>query len=448
MSTPVVTPYVDAIFHKLMKQQGFRDTVAPGNLYDPEALWDQLERYGKIVDYSPDEEILRRAINLAYSVFARPKDVEPLRRLTMEETVYVIKLDTSAGVGLPGGKGRNLAEGIRRAYLIIEGKKAPEPAMAGTRTKSEKEARLVWIYPLDVILLEAMFARPLIDRFMVTDTPMSISKPAFEIGTKINVELAQYGTVYSLDFSKFDANVPAMLINAAFRAFRTWFTEGDLSDGVWETITNYFITTPIVMPDEKVYVGKRKGVPSGSFFTQLVDSYVNFVLVAYLVFRQGLHLSKRRILVLGDDSIFAVRGTLDLERASADMLSLGMKLSPEKCGVNTFHYLGYTWRHCFRDEPLEKTAKKLVNPPRPRYLGLGKHPTPEQIAHLNREVFDSMCVNSLSFCLRFGPRDIHQMLNRGWTPDLLEAFSGTERQLALNGQCRSRRRAFFMRQIL
>jgi hypothetical protein len=447
MSTPVETPYVDPVFFRLMKDQGFTDLLRPGNLYDPEFMFEQLARFGAHSRFEPDYEILRRAINIAYSVFAKPRNEGYLKPLTIEETIGVLKLDTSAGIGLPGGKGRHIAEGIRRAYLVLEGKKAPNPCLCYCRLKSCKDPRLVFGYSIEMTMIEATFARPTIDVFMVRDTPMSISKPAFEIGTKINVDMAQYGNVYSIDFSKFDASVPAELIRAAFRAFATWFTEEDRSRGGWDIIVDYFITTPIVMPDEKVYVGKRKGVPSGSFFTQLVDSYVNMVAVAYLVLAQGLQLSKRRILVLGDDSIFAIRGTLDLEKASADAAKLNLKLSPEKCGVNTYHYLGYVWRGCYRDEGLEVTARKLVNPPRPRWLGLGKHPSREQIDTLNIQVFESMCVNSRSFCWKFGPKTIDEIFVTGATPDVLEAFSGTERQVALNGPPRLRKRPFYMRQI-
>jgi len=50
---------------------------------------------------------------------------------------------------------------------------------------------------------------------------------------------------------------------------------------LWDTLKNYFVHTPIRMANGECYK-KRNGIASGSYFTQLVGSVANAILMNYV----------------------------------------------------------------------------------------------------------------------------------------------------------------------
>ena len=143
---------------------------------------------------------------------------------------------------------------------------------------------------------------------------------------------------YGLDYSKFDSSISSTLIRYSFDILKTWFEYIDQNE--WSIIVNYFCSTPIVMPNGNLYAGKRHGVPSGSYFTQLIDSVVNVILIGALSSRFQLDIYHRELFVLGDDSIFATRQKLDLQKVAEFLMTYGIKLNIEKSTKNQVHYLG------------------------------------------------------------------------------------------------------------
>jgi hypothetical protein len=214
-------------------------------------------------------------------------------------------------------------------------------------------------------MMESRFARPLIDHFLAKDTPMTIGTQKYVIGTKICCNMAR-GFTYSLDYSKFDSSIPERFIRDAFNILETWFSPQDRKDGAWQLIVNYFIHTPIVLPDGKLYVGKKRGVPSGSFFTQLIDSMVNLFLIHYCLKKLGHSLKPWKVLVLGDDSIFSVDRRLSLSDLAVQLNKLGISLNLEKSGQNTYHFLGARWKHALPRETLPEIIRRAIAPEKPR----------------------------------------------------------------------------------
>jgi hypothetical protein len=163
------------------------------------------------------------------------------------------------------------------------------------------------------------------------------------------------GTIVCLDYSKYDSTIPAVFIREAFRILSTWFEESDLNEFGWSTIVNYFINTPIVMPDGHLYVGKNHGVPSGSYFTQLIDSVVNVALMYAYSHKFGFRFDPLSLFVLGDDSIVRVKGQFSLSDWAAYANSLGMSIhDDEKTVVGEAHFLGATWKKGKPDTDLQK----------------------------------------------------------------------------------------------
>nr|APG78297.1 RdRp [Hubei partiti-like virus 53] len=370
-STPVTTPYVDGLTSAILRSQGYHvdGVIDPANLYDPEQLYDGLARYAKAQPGRKDEFQFLEAYNFVYSIFAKPKDEDYLKVLDDIDMLDALKMDKSAGIGLLGSKGANIVIGLRREQMVKKGQKAPNPCQAFARTQRGGKTRLVWGYPLEMTMMEARFARPLIDVFKKGTTPMTIGVPKYAVAAKISCNIKEKGNVYSLDFSKFDSSISEDLIRCAFSILKTWFSPEDRLEGAWGKIVNYFIYTPIVMPNGKLYHGKAKGVPSGSFFTQLVDSIVNLLAIKYATNVQNVDLAAGDILVLGDDSIFGTRKNLSMDKLKDDLAELGLTVNLEKSGINTYHYLGSYWRFGTPHNTRDEIAKRILCPERYRYHG-------------------------------------------------------------------------------
>jgi len=152
----------------------------------------------------------------------------------------------------------------------------------------------------------------------------------------------------------------------AFNVLSSWFTKEDRMKFGWHRIIDYFINTPIVMPDGHLYVGKRRGIPSGSFFTQMIGSVVNFVVLKSVFYRLGSCIATQRILVLGDDSIFSCDEDIPLDVLKKEFERYGMILNSEKSRRNEIHFLGANWESGFPDISVDEILKKAICPERPR----------------------------------------------------------------------------------
>jgi len=160
-------------------------------------------------------------------------------------------------------------------------------------------------------------------------------------------------TFLGTDWNSFDASIPAWLIRDAFAILYNCFdmskyqvrgapTDPDTLPRLWKQIVRYFINTPIKMPDGRVFV-KSRGVPSGSYFTSLVNSVCNCIVMHYLLLRSKVAYSQRAFWVLGDDSLIAFKGNLVVNDLAAIALSgFGMMLNGEKSEISDFpSFLGF-----------------------------------------------------------------------------------------------------------
>lgn len=105
------------------------------------------------------------------------------------------------------------------------------------------------------------------------------------------------GNFTSSDFKSFDKYVPDWLIRIAFDILLNNIDFTKYRDyGVpsaqhlyeaWKYLVDYFIKTPIRLANGDRY-RKFSGVASGSYFTQLIDSIVNWIVVTYSLRKQGL----------------------------------------------------------------------------------------------------------------------------------------------------------------
>jgi len=369
--TGVIT---DPVMKRKLLESGYHldDDMDNKSVYVPEDLFGRLARYGSSISFSPDEGTLKQAIDLAYRAFGRggaervtpihPEDEARLRR--------ALKREKASGAPFFKKKGDVFFEDRDLMYAFVSGGKA-EPCVAYHRVQHGEngpKTRLVWGYPQSITMAESLFAAPLIQRFLAWRSPMAFGLHRHEISARL-VGIRNSGLRYSMDYSGFDATVVPQLILTAFAILRTHL---DLKEGgyevAWDRVIHYFIHTPIVMPDSYLWQ-KNRGIPSGSYFTQLVDSIVNYITIQYCSLRLvGKPIREDRILVLGDDSIFGLDVYIPIARWSETASTLGLTINVEKSAVSRqdepLEFLGHEWNRGIVDRPPQEVAKRLAYPER------------------------------------------------------------------------------------
>lgn len=358
---------------EILEQQGFTWKEDPRSIYDPQQLYTALERYATDwTHFETVDEHLSFGFRKAFKIFAKPKDERFLTPLTDQEVVTkALKLNKSAGLPLMSKKRDSLIYAFDREKQVRVKSKAPNPCVAYKRTQQGNKTRLVWGYPLEMTIIEARFARPLINRFLNMRTPMAFGVTKCNLGSYIHRYIKDVpGTVVALDYSKFDSTLSKTMIKQAFRILETWFTTQDLEEWGFSSAVGFFIKTPIVMPNGHLYGGKEHGVPSGSYFTQMIDSIVNVALCYALAHKFKFNLKDKALFVLGDDVLMNVDGNVNLEAWGLYLNKFGLNLNLKKTKLNELHFLGAYWDKGKPDVPIQELVNKAVFPETFRnYLG-------------------------------------------------------------------------------
>jgi len=349
----------------VLEHQGFQWEEDPRSVYDPQQLYTSLERYATNWDeYEYMDEYLTFGFTQAFKIFAKPKDASYLKVLdTMQTVTSALKLSKSSGLPMMSTKADSLVYSFDREEQVRERLKAPNPCVAYKRTQQGNKTRLVWGYPLEMTIMESRFARPLIDRLLSMRMPMAFGLMKSTLGSYIHRYIVDVpGTVVALDYSKFDSTLSKTMIKQAFRIIGTWFSQEDQDQWGFNNTVAYFIKTPIVMPDGHLYVGKEHGVPSGSYYTQVVDSVINVALMYALSARFDFHFGERALFVLGDDVIVNIKGDVDLEAWAGYLKKFGLQLNLEKTLIGVPHFLGAYWEKGKPDLPIQELVAKAVFP--------------------------------------------------------------------------------------
>lgn len=380
MSKDNLTVIYDDNVASVLTQQGYSIEESPRSVYKVSKLYEALDRYAPINATSiVHDEHLTHGVSLAYACFARPKN-EPLLDI-LPFTPETISKVTSNPSGSPGvtnygcTKAESMTRALERGLQTLGGEKAPEPCLAFKRTQFDDKTRLVWGYPYSMTAIEGLVAYPLIQRFKGGCTPMAFAIPSGALGTKLRVASYHFEWAYSLDMSSFDATISAELINIGFKILRTWYDtkqvepiSGKSVGEIFGLVQKYFVTTPIVMPDLFLYTGKRHGVPSGSFFTQMIDSIVNVIIGGTISHAFKLNVSKDAIFVLGDDLLMWSNRRVDLDvlsRFAAEHLHVKLHGAEKSCCFHydeTIHYLGRDWVNGLPTLSEADILKRMVYP--------------------------------------------------------------------------------------
>lgn len=364
-------PVWDSTVTSLLKRVGYNVEENPASIYDPSLTFSLLDNFTKRRNFVKDSFICV-GINAAYRAFARKGSyIKPITDL--KKLQKALKLAKSAGIYFKS-KREAWSEALEHSTKVYQGTAVPKPCVAFARTQRGGKTRLIWGYPLDMSLLEAKYAKPLIETFKKKRTPIAYGMYRYELGARLDFNM-NLRNVVSLDYSKFDSTVPTELILVAFNILWTWFDNVSLREV--EIIENYFINTPIVMPDGHLYSGKNHGIPSGSLFTNLIGSIVNYILLVAVIEKFQLQFYYYKILVLGDDSIFCTNKDVNIHAIAKYISSFGMKINVKKSVVRRpdqpYHFLGFEWEKGIPRREVNSILESMTQPERWRTKGKSRH---------------------------------------------------------------------------
>lgn len=325
--------------------------------YDPESLYGRLASYDGVGVYNPDKSKLRDAFRIVRNRWAEIKvDPLPLDHMLITE----IKGNKNSGLPSFTRKLEDFPRALEEARNIASGVTSPPPCIAFSRTQgtegkdAKPKTRLVWGFPFSVTLLEATIFRPILEAIKLSDTRYVMGKRKLQVATMLD-HLKFYPVRTTFDWSQFDASVSTQLIGMAFTIVKDSLSH---VPEYAKFVESYFCTCPILMPDGKLIVGRRKGIPSGSYGTSVIGCIVNDILLTYLYSFLDVH---HETYILGDDSISGVSGRVNTElMRKLAFEHFGMKLTVEPADyAGDVKFLGHAWTKGRPRRPLEVSFQRL-----------------------------------------------------------------------------------------
>lgn len=298
--TKLILKDFDEIFNKPGNIAGINSELKEIELsnrskYGPRSIqkpW--LDRRESVLEYFDNEVI-------GPDLIAKPplsKDMFKLRPISMDKAVSFLKNNTSSGLPELTNKGS-----VKANYSLKQFESEIEafwPAMLYTRTQEGNKTRNIWGLAISQIINETMFYRPLLDYQKNLSWRSALIGPDVvdrQLTEIVNSSLLRNVSLVSIDFSRYDASVKRRLQRYAFDYISMLFQK-QFSSRI-DKIFEMFNTVGIVTPDGIIY--GSHGVPSGSAFTNEVDSIVQYLIAinSKLVFRENIQIQ-------GDDGIYIV----------------------------------------------------------------------------------------------------------------------------------------------
>jgi hypothetical protein len=297
---------------------------------------------------------------------------------------------SAAGLGYQGHKGEHKGANHRRAIRIAKkmvlefhdsaGKCLDDailnstPYLGFTRTQltdiTEKlKVRAVWGSPFHHILCEGLSASPFLDSVKSSDCFIHFGEdPLLSVPNLINKLNSKYPWLYSFDWSRFDATASKREIDMAFRVIKSRMTfPNKQSEDAFDLMVELFKFKKVVGPDGNIY-SVNTGVPSGSNWTSIVDSIINYFRIQYL----WMLITKEFLEDLythGDDGIAGYDKYVSMYELSQEGFKLGWCLNPDKSlstrDASVIEFLGRNTTGGYSRRSIEKCLRLLVYPEYP-----------------------------------------------------------------------------------
>lgn len=289
----------------------------------------------------------------------KPLSTGRLRPYSLSNAIKLLKNNTSSGLPFMVKKGLAKDETLSDHTELLE---RNDPCVMYTRTQELGKTRAVWGYPIADTLEEMCYYKPVLEYQRTLPWRSAIVSPETvddAITKLINKAQTTKMKLVSMDFSAYDASVTPQIQEYAFNYIKDLFQNSE-SDRI-DRISKRFATIGLVTPDG-ILEGPH-GVPSGSTFTNEVDSLAQYVIACN---NESL-VDLETIQIQGDDQASCSN---DPEQLFAAFEKCGLEVNREKSYVsdNCVVYLQNLYSSDYRNEdgqirgiyPLYRALGRLV----------------------------------------------------------------------------------------
>lgn len=252
-----------------------------------------------------------------------------LRPLSVEKASLLLKNSTNSGLPWYTRKSDIKQELVSNFEYYLD---RQDPCVLFTRTQEQGKTRNVWGYPSADTLNEMRYYSPLLDYQKKLSWRAALNNPNSVdrgITNLINNAMISGKKLVSIDFSAYDASVGKELQRAAFEYVASLFQKNCAED--LDYIAHRFNTIGIITPDG-IWDGSH-GVPSGSTFTNEVDSLAQFSVITNL----GT-VDESTMQIQGDDGAYAVWAD-SIEDTFKGFEHYGLNINEEKSLISDDHVL-------------------------------------------------------------------------------------------------------------
>lgn len=265
----------------------------------------------------------------------------------------------------------------------------------------KQKTRLVHVVSFEVIAAETMFFKPIFDGYRQFPW-YSTGKSSDQLEAQLRQQRDTHTYWTSIDYSQYDASLPDWLIRDAFDLLYEVINPMLAAQhrDLWKTLVQDFVVKTVIGEDGQTFI-LRHGVPSGSMFTNLIDSLCNYLMMLTYINSQGVLKEEVAINICGDDNLIFTNSPFDME----DFLSyvkhnFGVTGSADKCSHGTSRddnpeYLSTVWTKQGRWRQPEELISKLLYP--------------EYFRDYDRKGFSPLAV-VLSYVLQY-PTGMDEVLN-------------------------------------
>jgi hypothetical protein len=360
-------------------------------------------KYDKPSQFAPDNDDWRSVVQDAKREFARFPKVDALSARKEANSFAQVRYhqSTSAGYGYrdnPGDypthkgppDGPNAKRARRIAARIVHEcedayelgtwnqflRDAPNnstPDVAFTRTQlvelPDFKVRNVFGEAFHYVLLEGLFAQPLINQFMQMDEFYYIGHdPVTGVPRLIQNLPDDYEQFVLIDWSSFDASVQVYEIELAFDLLESMLIFPDHTTRlVFYYVKQLFISRKLAGPDAYMRL-RYGGVPSGSFFTHIIDSIINWIRIKYLFRVANIPITFIR--THGDDALVVPGEHIDnlddvITEANLRLWKINIQKSKLVQDRSQIEFLGRTSRSGVSYRDGLKTLRLLLYPEYP-----------------------------------------------------------------------------------
>lgn len=297
---------------------------------------------------------------------------------------------SSAGYGYQGKKGEFKGRNHKKAMGIAKkmildvhdlGREQIDQAIVNstpyigyTRTQltnvfEKLKVRAVWGSPFHHIIAEGLSAQPIIEQVIQRSTFIHLGEdPTISVPRKITQLSRDYKWLYTYDWSTFDATTSRLEINLAFDVVESLTTFRHEEDhDAFKLMRELFIYKKVIAPDGGIYTVST-GVPSGSLWTNIIDSIVNKFRINYL-WNVITGESMEDLETHGDDGVGGSDRFVPATQLAEEARKYGWELNPDK-SVATNHaeqieFLGRTTRGGLSKREVERCLRLLIFPEYP-----------------------------------------------------------------------------------